>query len=104
MKVVSAQLVSCCICEKAKINSAAHARQRSNHVALLGRSGCSSPSTKDPHELLVTHTGERDSQQEVKARIGPIVKQIWLLDLHAQSTFFGISLTQLLTTRADTFY
>ena len=51
MKAVSAQAVSCCVCDKPKINNAAHARKLSILVRLLGRSNCSSPFTKEHHAL-----------------------------------------------------
>ena len=55
---------SCCVCDKSKINYAAHA---TFHVWLLGQTGCSSPSTtKELHGLwLKTHFVGRGSGQVV---------------------------------------
>ena len=41
MKAVSAEAVSCCVCDKPKINYAALAWQLSMHVRLLGQFSCS---------------------------------------------------------------
>ena len=47
MKAVSAHVVSCCVYVKPIKNYAAHAWHHSIHVLQLGRSSCSSPSTKE---------------------------------------------------------
>ena len=49
MKAVSAHVVSCCVYVKPIKNYAAHAWHHSIHVLQLGRSSCSSPSTKEIH-------------------------------------------------------
>ena len=46
MKAVQAQVISCCVYDKPK-KYAAHEWQHSIHVCLMGRSRCSSPSTKE---------------------------------------------------------